>query len=599
MFDKELSQATEAMVAAIQRLGLPDPEDIAWTPTPFSGQWGFGTTAPFQVAAREARAGEGISVPTRAEEIAGLLLQEIGEVAGFVRAEAVKGYLNLYLDPADYTRQVLDTILEQGPNFGRGASKGDKVMVEYAQPNTLHSFHIGHARNAILGESVARIVEFAGFDTVRAAYPGDIGLGVATCLWAYQRFYKGQEPEGVHERGQWLANIYTEATSMLTPKDDDTPEQKEERRQNEAEVRDLLRRWDAGDPAILELWMITRQWSLDELDAILKILDIDIDVFFFESQVDQHSKTIVDELIGLGIAEDERPDGPVIVKIDEQLGLKKEKYRTAVILRSDGTALYLTRDLALAKEKFEKHGVDRSIYVVDVRQSLHFQQAFKILELWGFTQASKCYHMAYGFVTLPEGAMSARRGNVILFMDVLEESIHRVKEIIREKNPGLSPEEQDKVAEQVGLGALAYAMLSVDTVKDIVFDWDRALDFEGQAAPYIQYAHVRATSILKRAGQILPTVTPAYTLETAEVALLDRLSRFPDLVERAAEDYKPLLIANYAYDLAKDFTTFYQTCPVLQADDHKREVRLRLTSAAKQTLANCLFLLDIPTPEVM
>ncbi len=205
-----------------------------------------------------------------------------------------------------------------------------------------------------------------------------------------------------------------------------------------------------------------------------------------------------DELIAKGIADDERPQGgAVIVKIDEKLGLTKEKYRTNIIMRSDGTTLYLTKDLALAKVKFEQYHVDRSIYVVDVRQSMHLQQAFAILKLWGFKQAEKCYHLGYGFVSLPEGAMSARRGRVVLFKDVMDEAIKRVLAVESEKSPDISEEERRHVAEQIGLGALAYSMLSVDNNKDIVFDINEALNFDGHTGPYIQNAYVRANSILK------------------------------------------------------------------------------------------------------
>jgi arginyl-tRNA synthetase len=362
----------------------------------------------------------------------------------------------------------------------------------------------------------------------------------------------------------------------------------------------MYQAWDAGDPEIRELWSRTRAWSLDELEAILALLDIDIDVYFYESEVDEGAKGIVDELIEAGIAEDERPaGGPVIVKIDELLGLEKETFRTAVLLRNDGTTLYLAKDLALAKQKFEDHQIDRSIYVVDVRQSLHLQQAFKILNLYGYPQAEKCFHLAYGFVSLPEGAMSSRAGNVVLFMDVLEETQQRVQAIIGEKNPDLPQDQATRVASQVAVGSLAYSMLAVDNLRDTVFDWDRALDFDGQAAPYIQYAHVRACSILRRAeGAPALAETPG-AFEPAEITLLDRLSRFPDAVERAAGEYKPLIIANYVYDLAKEFTDFYQNCPVLTTEEGLRSFRLRLTDAARQTLENGLRLLAIAAPEVM
>lgn len=600
MFDKELNHASQQVLQALAELGLPQPDQVSWNPTPFEGTWGFGSAASFKVAATEARRDKDLQVPERATEIARQVVEEIGGIEGFSQLEAESGYINLFLEPGAYALKVVDAVLKEEDGFGRGQPKADRVMVEFAQPNTHHSFHIGHARNAILGESLARIMEFAGFETTRASYPGDIGLGVIRCMWAYDKFYRGQEPEGVHKRGQWLADIYTEANQMLQEKPGEAGEQRELREQYESEIREMYQAWDAGDPQVRALWRETRAWSLDELEAILDILDVDMDVYFFESQVDEQAKMIAEDLIDLGIADDERPEGgPVVVKIDEKLGLNHERYRTAVILRSDGTTLYLTKDLALAKRKFEEFDVDRSVYVVDVRQSLHFQQVFKILELWGFPQAEKCFHLAYGTVTLPEGAMSARAGNVILFMDVVEESRRRVREIISEKNPDLTGEAADEVAQQVGLGALKYALLAVDNTRDFTFDWNRALDFEGQAAPYIQYAHVRASSILRRADA-LPDRTPTeLDLDLPEIALLDRISRLSDEVKRAAGDYKPLIIANYAYELAKDFTAFYQKCPVLDADEPVRSFRLRLTAAARQALANSLRLLAVEAPEAM
>lgn len=238
--------------------------------------------------------------------------------------------------------------------------------------------------------------------------------------------------------------------------------------------------------------------------------------------------------------------------------------------------------------------------MVDVRQSLHFQQAFKILELMGFPQAPKCYHLAYGFVSLPEGAMSARKGNVVLFKDVVDEAYRRVHAVIAEKNPDLTEAERDDVAHKVGLGALVYALLSVDNVRDMTFDWDTALSFDGQTAPYIQNAYVRASSILKKAGAAPEEAAFNYTLDAHEVELIDLISRFPATVQLAALEYKPLHIANYVYELAKTFHSFYHVTQVLKAETEAiRQARLRLMLAARQTLANGLRLLAIEAPEVM
>ena len=601
MFDNEQQAIEEKIRTFCSQQNIPLAE-LKWQPIPFSGEWGISTSF-FQTAADEARAdkGKGIPVPQRAQEIAEQVKAQIGSVKGISHIEAVKGYLNLYFSTEEYTSRVVNTILKEGADFGRGGKKPERVMVEYAQPNTHHSFHIGHARNAILGESLARIVEFAGFETIRASYPGDIGLGVITVLWAYNKFYKGQEPNDVHARGQWLLKIYSEATSLLEPKENETPEETAQREAYNAERREMYRAWDSGDPAVRALWLETREWSMLELRDILSILEINMDVWFFESEVDEPSKAIVNELLERGIAEDERAEGgPVIVKIDEKLGLTKEKYRTAVILRSDGTTLYLTKDLALAKVKFEQYKVDRSLYVVDNRQSLHFQQAFKILELWGFPQAEKCFHLAYGFVSLPEGAMSARRGRVVLFKEVADEAERRALAAMTERTPEMSNTLRIQTAQQIGLGALAYAMLSVDNNKDIIFDVNDALSFDGRTAPYIQNAHVRANSILRKAGGMPEFASFEHELDSHEVELIDLISRFPDTVEQAAQEYRPLVIANYAYDLANIFHSFYHSVPVLKAGSAEiQAARLRLVAAARQVLANALRLLVIQAPDAM
>jgi len=575
--------------------------ELKWQAIPFSGEWGFSTSF-FQTAANEAKLGKGSKapVPQKAQEIAEQVAAQLGAVSGISHIEAVKGYINIYFKTAEYAQRVIEEALNKGADFGKGAAKTETVMVEYAQPNTHHSFHIGHARNTVLGEALARLVEFAGYKTIRASYPGDLGLGVITVMWMYDKFYKGQEPAGVHERGQWLLKLYVEANQLLEKKENETPEQTAQREVYDAERREMYRKWDAGDEYVRELWRVTREWSLEELREVLHMLDVKIDVWFYESQVDEPSKAIVEELIAKNIADDERPNGgAVIVKIDEKLGLTKEKYRTNVLLRRDGTTLYLTKDLALAKVKFEQYHVDRSIYVVDVRQSLHLQQAFAILKLWGFPQSEKCYHLGYGFVSLPDGAMSARKGRVVLFKEVADEAVKRVLSVEAEKSVEIPADERETIARQIGLGALVYSMLSVDNNKDIIFDINEALSFDGRTGPYIQNAHVRANSILKKAGKIAD-VSFDYEFTKQEIELIEQISQFPQKVQQAAAEYRPLIMATYAYDLANAFHSFYHAVPVLQTEDEKvKNARLRLVAAAKQTIVNALSLLDIQAPDMM
>ena len=324
MFEKEQQLIEEKIKASCAAKGIT-PAPLKWMAIPFTGEWGTSTSF-FQTAADEARAGKGAGkpVPQRAQELAEQIKSEIGSVDGVSHIEAVKGYVNIYYKTSEYAQRVVDEVLASRADFGRGAPKGERIMVEYSQPNLLHSFHIGHARNTILGEALARLVEFAGFETIRASYPGDMGLGVITILWIYDKLYKGLEPGGIHERGQWLLKIYVEATAMLEKKENETPEETARREAYDAERREMLRKWEAGDEYVRELWRVTRQWSLEEMRDILQMLDVKMDVWFFESEANELGKAIVDELVAKGIAVDERTTGgPVFVKIDEKLGLTK------------------------------------------------------------------------------------------------------------------------------------------------------------------------------------------------------------------------------------------------------------------------------------
>ena len=594
MFQAEQQAIEQGIQAYCAQHKLPAPQALVWSPIPFSGEWGISTSF-FQLAAQEARLlkadGQNPTVPVaqRAQEIAAGVAAYLGQPAGFNHIEAVKGYLNLYFDSGEYARRVVDTVLEQGKHFGHGAPKGQRVMVEFSQPNTHKAMHVGHLRSAILGDALARILEAAGYEVVRANYIGDIGLHVVKWLWEYMKHHAGEKPD--QDITQWMGNIYAEANRRL-----------EEDPTLETEVRELYRRWDRREPDVFKIWEETRQWSLDGFDQIYHALDIRFDRPYFPSEEEHPGKLIVEQLIKTGIAIDERPEGPVIVKLDEQLGLTKEKYRVLVVQRSDDTALYATEDLALAVHKFTEYpDLVKSIYVVDVRQSLHFIQVFKTLELAGYPWADRCLHVAYEVVVLPGNVILASRdGNVVLLEQLIREAIERSLAVVTEKNPSLDDDQRQQVARAVGLGAIKYPLLARDNAKIATFDWQSALDFNGQAAPYIQYAHVRANSILRRQEQPLPgSLTPAYALHPTEIELIDRLSRLPGEVQRAAAEQKTLYVTNIAYEIARAFTDFYAACPVIKAEPHVRDARLRLTAAARQAMNNALLMLGITAPDVM
>jgi arginyl-tRNA synthetase len=369
------------------------------------------------------------------------------------------------------------------------------------------------------------------------------------------------------------------------------------------EVRATFARWEAQNPELVALWRETREWSMADFRRIFAELGADFDVWFYESEVEETGKRIVQELLAQGIAE--VSEGLPVVKIDEKLGLEEETYRTLPILRSDGSSLYSTKDLALTRRKFEEFGVDRAIWVVDVRQSLYFQQIFKVLELWGFAQARQAHHLAYEMVVLPEGVISSRKGNAPIYDDVRDAVLARAREIIEEKNPELAPERKERVAWEVALGSLKYTMLARDNTKTVTFDLEEMLSFDGHAAPYIQYAHARASRILEHAGETEETLLPRLDgldfgeLQPEELGLLQGIAALPEEIQRAAAEYRPLPIASYVYDLAKRFNDFYHECPVLPSPEPTRTARLALTAATRRTLANGLALLGIAAPEEM
>ncbi len=584
MFEQIQQQISQQINSFLAKEGIPSAP-IDWKWIPFAGQWGISTSF-FQTAAQESKQGKGIPVGERSQQIAQMAADHLGLPEGFSKVEAVRGYLNLTFSTSSFAKQVLTAVHEEGSQYGKGKPTHKRIMVEYSQPNTHKAFHVGHLRNVVLGSAVCNILEWAGNDVVRANYIGDIGLHVIKWLWCYLKFHAGEEPP--EDRVRWIGDIYVQASKCY-----------EEDPTVEPEVRALFARWDRRDPDIVELWKKTRQWSLEAFKQIYTMLGVQFDRYYFESEMEDSGKDLVKTLIDKGLARDERPENAVFIPLDEILGTK-DKYRVLVVLRSDGTSLYATKDIPLAIQKFEEYHLDQSIYIVDVRQSLYLQQIFKTLELMGYPWAKQCYHLAYEIVTLPGNVtIASRDGAVVLLEDLVHEATARALEIVRTKNPEVSDEKQKEIAYTVALGAIRYSMVSRDSTKVVTFDWDTALDFNGQAAPYIQYAAVRASSILRKAGVMPETWQPPEKLEPAEITLIDLINRLPQEIQKAAKDVKPLVLTNHAYELARAFNDFYSQCPVLQAEPAIRDFRLQLVTAARQAISNALAVLGINTPDIM
>jgi arginyl-tRNA synthetase len=731
---REEREVRAKIADALSDLGVTPRGPIDLRPIPFAGTWGVATSVAHQLAGeiviseleaagkleglskKEAKKLAADATREKAQELAEQVAARLsngGETA-LARIEAVNGYVNISFDANAVASRLIGEVLRLGSNYGKGAPKTERVMVEHSQPNTHKVFHVGHLRNTVLGISVSNILAAAGYPVLQASYPGDIGAHVIKALWCYERFHLGNEPQDPALRGRWLAGIYSESDARLNyrkevleflhllaredlafvaaidkllkflwrlntqgediayllgrfthaqeikddqlrepdvivkfwpiigdqlrdqvtnpkpiapidgaPEPTTTPEERLARWEEldehidwwmevprwQEEVKATFQRWERQDPEFVRLWQETREWSLTDFRRIFDELGAQIDVWFYESEVEHEGRQIVQELLAKGIAEIGEGGVPV-VKIDEKLGLEQETYRTLPILRSDGTTLYSTKDLSLTKRKYEQYGIDRAIWVVDVRQSLYFQQIFKILELWGFEQAKHAFHLSYEIVALPEGVISSRKGNAPLYDDIRDQVMERAREIIEEKNAELAPRTKELVARQVALGSLKYAMLARDNNKVVIFDIDEALSFDGHAAPYIQYAHARACRILEKAGWQTShqpsavsnrgdSVLDFGTLQAEELSLLQQISALPDEVQRAAEEHRPLRIASYVYELAKRFNDFYHACSVLDSPEPIRSARLALVAASRTTLANGLALLGIDAPYEM
>jgi arginyl-tRNA synthetase len=586
MFEQEQQEIEVGIQIICEKIGW-DNFQPRWSWIPFNGQWGISTSF-FELAARQAKKDKSISVNVLAGQMAEAVKQQLGNILGVESVQSINGYLNLFFDSNLYARRVVDQVVMHREKFGRGEDISRKVMVEFSQPNSLKAFHVGHLRNMVLGAAISAMLEFSGNSVIKANYLGDIGLHVITWLWNYSKFHEIEKPPE-RDKIRWMGDLYAEAVKR-----------REENPENESEVRALFRRWNDKDIELINLWEKTREWSLQAFDQVYDQLGISFDHVYYESEVEDQGKTLIEDLIKRGIAKDERPSGSVFVDLDQIMGTN-EKYRVLVLLRSDGTSLYSTKDIPLAIKKFEQYHMNQSIYVVDVRQSLYFKQIFKVLELMGYAWAKDCYHLAYEIVNLPGNVtIASREGSVILLEDLIREAERRAFEIVQAKNPELSRQEKIDVAHTVAVGAIKYSLLSRDNAKVITFDWDAALDVNGQAAPYILYAGVRANSILKKAGNKIPESSVLQEkLSEQEIQLVDFISRFPLEVQRAAKDLKPLIIANYAFELAKAFNDFYAFCPVLTEKEEIRNFRLRLVFAARQTIINSLKLLGITLPNVM
>ena len=489
---------------------------------------------------------------------------------------AVNGYLNFKINKDGFVKTTLDKILSEKDAFGASdEGKGKTVCIDYSSINIAKPFHIGHLSTTVLGGALYRIFNYLGYKAVGINHLGDYGTQFGKLISAYKRWGVREEIEqgGIRALNELYVRFHREA---------------EEHPEYEDEARAYFKRIEEKDEECLALFHWFKELTLKDVQKIYNLLDIHFDSYNGESFFSDKMGPIVAELKEKGLLQESR--GAQIVDLEEY-GMAP-----CMILKSDGTSLYATRDMAAAQYRKDTYDFEKCLYVVAYQQNLHFKQFFKVLELMGKEWAKDLIHVAYGMVSLEEGTMSTRKGNVVFLEDVINKCIEKAYAIIDQKNPNL--ENKEDAAQKVGVGAVIFGALYNSKIKDIVFSYDKVLNFEGETSVYVQYTCARANSVLQKGG--VPASYEIPELSTVEIDLVKALAEFPETVKDAAEKYEPSYIARFAVDVAQRFNKFYFDCKILAAEDEKtKNFRLALTAATLQTLKNAFTLLGIGIPDKM
>ena len=521
-----------------------------------------------------------------AEELEVKLQSFLSPESAITSIRTAGSYINFTVSPAVMAEAVLPDILSGTYFTAPSKISLDKVMIEYSQPNTHKGFHVGHMRNVALGDSLTRIYKYNGYDVVGVNYIGDVGAHIAKCLWYFRNHNTENPPK--HFRGEWLGKLYSKAVKML----DDAEGQ--EKIKFQAEVSHIQQKLEAKDKDLTEEWGMTREWSMHDFYEIYKWLDVNFDYIFYESEVDEEGRKIVIEGEKKGIFE--RSEGAIGIDLEaEDLGF-------FMLLKSDGNTLYATKDLALAQRKFEKVGVKRSIYVVGAEQTLHFKQVFATLKRMGYSQVGQCFHLPYALVMLPEGKMSSREGNVILFSQLRKEIIKNIQSVhLAEHSLDWSQQELAETAQKIAVAAIKYGMLNQDSNKQIIFSMKDWLISEGDTGTSLVYAYVRIRSIGRQISrEVNKNVDFSLLSHPNEKKLLRQLLDFNRTVLNSGEQYRPSLLARMLYEFSRDFSKAYNTCSVKHAETEKLQAaRLLLFHCVAKTLLQGLHLLGITPPERM
>ncbi len=489
--------------------------------------------------------------------------------------KAVNGYLNFKINRQGFAKSILSEVQALGDNYGSDTIGGGKtVCIDYSSINIAKPFHIGHLSTTVIGSSLCKIFRFLGYKVVGINHLGDYGTQFGKLIVAFKKWssFEAVEKGRLSELTRIYVKYHDEA--KLYPEMDD-------------EARHYFKLIEDGDKESNELFELFKKITLEEVDKIYKLLNVEFDSYAGESFYNDKMAPIVDELKEKGLIK--ISDGASIVDLEEY------NMPPCLILKSDGSTLYATRDIAAAVYRKNTYDFDKCLYVVAYQQNLHFKQFFKVLELMGKDWAKDMVHVAYGMVSLESGAMSTRSGNVVLLEDVISKTIEKAKTIIEEKNPLLK--DKDKVASAVGTGAVIFGALCNNKIKDITFSYDRVLSFEGETCPYVQYTVARCNSVISKCSE--QGEYNCDNMNASEYGVISLLGKFKEVVKNAGEKYEPSYVTRYALDLATAFNKFYIDCKIAVEDDNTRNFRLAITKAVKITLTNALTLLGIETVEEM
>lgn len=536
-------------------------------------------------------------------DLGNYLIEKLPLIASF---EVIKGFLNLTLAQSYWATQLNRAAADESYGFTKATETSPMVMIEYSSPNTNKPLHLGHIRNNLLGFSLSRLVEANGNKVVKTNIVNDRGIHICKSMLAWKKWGEGVTPESSGIKGDHLVGDFYvrfdkeyKAEQKQLMADGMTKEEAELASPLMAEAREMLLLWEAGDQEVTSIWRMMNQWVYAGFDVTYKALGVDFDKIYYESETYSTGKEQVLEGLQKSVFY-QRDDQSIWVDLTND-GLDEK-----LLLRSDGTSVYMTQDIGTAKMRFNDFPIDKMVYVVGNEQNYHFQVLSLVLDKLGFEWGKELVHFSYGMVELPEGKMKSREGTVVDADDLVADMINTAREMSRElgKLEGYSEEEAEEVYKTIALGALKYFMLKVDPKKNMTFNPKESIDFNGNTGPFIQYTYARIRSIMRKAADsqvMIPDQIPLTAkLEYKEVQLLRMVEQFPTVVKEAGEAYSPAIIANFIYDLAKEYNQFYHELPIMFEEDvDKRAIRLLISRVTGSIIKNGMWILGINVPERM